>query len=94
MGRAVSGHTTVAGGGIAGPAPETPPRIGDRPSRAVAAAVQDLWTSFIRGESPGWATYTRPECATALIADGIFAVGVFAVDDPTADERRVWRGRW
>jgi para-nitrobenzyl esterase len=74
--------------------PETHPRIGDRPSRAVAAAVQGLWTSFIRGESPGWDPYTRPERTTALIADGIFAVGVFAVDDPAADERRVWRGRW
>jgi para-nitrobenzyl esterase len=67
--------------------PDTHPRIGDSPARAVADAVHNAWVSFIADGTPGWAPYTSPGRTTALLTDK-----VTEVSDPAGDERALWDG--
>lgn len=52
-------HTLGASGTASRSRTFSAPSIGPR-LIAVAAAMQDLWTSFIRGESPGWTPTPAP----------------------------------
>jgi para-nitrobenzyl esterase len=66
---------------------ETHPRIGDAPEQAVADTMHHAWVSFITDGTPGWAPYTLPDRATALITSKITEV-----DDPAGAERLLWEG--
>jgi para-nitrobenzyl esterase len=65
----------------------THPRIGDTPSRAVADTMHGAWVSFVADGAPGWAPYTTPDRAMALLTDK-----VTEVSDPASDERSLWNG--
>lgn len=65
----------------------THPRVGDKPSQAVADAVHAVWMSFITRGTPSWTPYTARDRTTALLTDKITEV-----DDPSGDERAIWDG--
>lgn len=71
---------TAAGAGLA-------PRIGDKPSQAVADRVHRVWVDFITDGDPGWSPYDTATRTTALLTEK-----VTPVDDPAGDERALWDG--
>jgi para-nitrobenzyl esterase len=66
---------------------EVHPLIGDTPSQAVADRVHRVWVDFISNGEPGWAGYDTASRSTGLLTDTITVI-----EDPSADERRLWQG--
>jgi para-nitrobenzyl esterase len=66
---------------------ELEPRLGPRPSQAVADRVHRVWVDFVTGGDPGWAPYDPGRRTTGLLTDV-----VTAADDPAGRERAVWTG--
>jgi para-nitrobenzyl esterase len=61
--------------------------VGTEPPQGLATAMHRTWATFARTGDPGWPAYDAERRATMT-----FAERCQLVDDPRADERRLWDG--
>jgi para-nitrobenzyl esterase len=65
--------------------PYTHPLIGADAPQAVADSMHGAWVRFVTTGDPGWPPYTEARRAVMR-----FDIDSALVDDPGADERRLW----